>query len=52
MLGENETYKYLRILVADTIKQLEMKKKNQKNISEERRNYQKPNYVEEISSKG
>ena len=29
-LGENETYKYLRILEADTIKQVEMKEKIQK----------------------
>ena len=29
-LPENETYKYLAILEADTIKQVEMKKKNQK----------------------
>ena len=29
-LAENETYKYLDILVADTIKQAEMKEKNQK----------------------
>ena len=29
-LGENETYKYLGILVANTIKQVEMKDKLQK----------------------
>ena len=29
-LGENETYKYLGILEADTIKQVEMKDKIQK----------------------
>ena len=29
-LTENETYKYLGILEADTIKQAEMKEKNQK----------------------
>ena len=34
-LGEKETYKYLGILEADTIKQLEMKKKIQKEISQE-----------------
>ena len=33
-LGENETYKYLGILLADTIKQVEMKEKIQK-ISQE-----------------
>ncbi len=31
-LAENETYKYLGILEADTIKQVEMKDKIQKNI--------------------
>ena len=30
MLGENETYKYLGILEADTIKQMEMKEKIKK----------------------
>ena len=30
MLGENETYKYLGILEADTIKQVEIKDKIQK----------------------
>ena len=34
-LGENETYKYLGILEADTIKQVEMKDKIQKRISQE-----------------
>ena len=34
-LAENETYKYLGILEADTIKQVEMKEKNKKNISGE-----------------
>ena len=34
-LAENETYKYLGILEADTIKQLEMKEKNSKRISQE-----------------
>ena len=32
ILGENETYKYLGILKADTIKQLEMKDKIPKRI--------------------
>ena len=32
-LGEKETYKYLGILEADTIKQMEMKEKNKKSIS-------------------
>ena len=35
-LAENETYKYLGILEADTIKQVEMKKKNSKRISQEK----------------
>ena len=34
-LAENETYKYLEILEADTIKQVEMKKINSKGISQE-----------------
>ena len=38
-LAENETYKYLSILEADTIKQVEMKAKFQKNISGEQENY-------------
>ena len=37
-LTENETYKYLDILEADTIKQLEMKGKFKKNISGELEN--------------
>ena len=41
-LGENETYKYLGILEAGTIKQEEMKEKfKQKNTSGERGNYSK-----------
>ena len=35
MLGEKETHKYLGILDADTIKQVEMKGKIKKSISEE-----------------
>ena len=34
-LAENETYKYLGILEADTIKQVERKEKNSKRISQE-----------------
>ena len=34
-LGENITYKYLGILEADTIKQVEMKDKIKKRISQE-----------------
>ena len=35
MLREKETYKYLGILEADTIKQVEMKEKNYKRVSQE-----------------
>ena len=38
-LAENETYKYLGILEADTIKQVEIKTKFKKNISGEQKNY-------------
>ncbi len=41
-LGEKETYKYLGILEADTIKQVEMKEKI-KNISGELENYLRQN---------
>ena len=34
-LGEKETYKYLGILEADTIKQVELKEKNLKIVSQE-----------------
>ena len=51
MLGEMETYKYLGILEADTIKQAEMKEKEKKNTSGEQESYSKPNYIAEISSK-
>ena len=34
-LREKETYKYLGILEADTIKQVEMKEKNQERVSQE-----------------
>ena len=46
-----ETYKYLRILGADTIKQVKIKDKIKKNISGERENYLKINDIVEISSK-
>ena len=32
MLEEKETYKHLRILKADTLKQYEMKEKNKKRV--------------------
>ena len=44
-LRENETYKYLGILKADTIKQVEMKEKNKERVSQQNREktmYQKP----------
>ena len=50
-LREQKTYKYQGILEADTIKLVEIKeKKRKRNISGERENYSKPNYVTEISS--
>ena len=49
--GEKETYKYLDILEADTIKQVEMKEKLRKNISGEPENYLRQNYVAETLSK-
>ena len=46
----------MEILEADTFKHAEMKEKikNKKNTSAElkKKNYWKPNYIEEISSKG
>ena len=48
--GEKETYKYLEILEADTITQVQMKETNLKSISRERENYSKPKYIAEISS--
>ena len=51
MLREKETYKYLGILEADTLKLMEIKeKKLRKSISGKRGNYSKPNYIVEISS--
>ena len=44
-LGENETYKYLGIVEANTIKQAEMKEKIGKNISEELESYSRQNYL-------
>ena len=48
-LGENETHKYLGILEADIIKQVEMKDK--KNISGELENYSRQNSSAETSTK-
>ena len=51
-LAENETYKYLGILEADTIKQVGMKNKIQKkNISGELENYSRQNSTAETLSK-
>ena len=51
-LAENETYKYLRILEADTIKQVEMKNTwFKKNISGELENYSWQNSLAEALSK-
>ena len=52
-LGEKETYKYLGILEADTIKQQEMKERKKKNsISEEPENYSRQNSIARTLSKG
>ena len=52
MLGEKESYKYLGILEAETIKQIERKEQIRKSISGKRGNYSKLNYIAENSSKG
>ena len=49
--AENETYKYLGILEADTIKQVEMKKEIKNNISGELGNYSRQSSLEETLSK-
>ena len=51
-LGEKETYKYLGISEADTIKQVEMKQKLKKSISEEPENYSRQNSIAGTLSKG
>ena len=50
-LAENETYKYLGIEEADTIKQVEMKEKIPKNIAGELENHSRQNSIAEILSK-
>ena len=50
-LGENETYKYLGILEADTIKHEEMKEKIRKNISGVPKSYSRQNYIAETLPK-
>ena len=56
-LGEKKTYKYLRILEADPIKQQEMKekkkkKKRKKRIPEESENFSIKNFIAGTLSKG
>ena len=52
-LGEEETHKYLGILEADTIKQVEMKEKtSRKIISGERENFSKQNFIARTLAKG
>ena len=43
-LGEKETYKFLGILAADSIRQVKMKEKLRKNISRELKSYARQNY--------
>ena len=50
-LGEKETYNYLGILEADTIKQVEMKEKIKKEYLRRIRKLLKTNYVAETLSK-
>ena len=50
-LAENDTYKYLGILEADTIKQVEIKTKLKKNISGELENYSRQSSLAETLSK-
>ena len=50
-LAEKETSKYLGILEADIIKQVEMKEKFRENISGELENYLRQNSIAEILSK-
>ena len=45
-LAEKETYKYLGILEADTVKYTEMKEKIKKNTSGERKYYSKPRILQ------
>ena len=50
-LGENESYKYLGILEADTSNKWKWEKKFKKNISGELENYSRQNWLAETSSK-
>ena len=51
-LGEKEIYKYMCILKADIIKQVEMKEKFKKSISDEPENYSRQNSIAGTLSKG
>ena len=51
MFGEEENYKSLWILEADTIKQVEMKFKKGRSNLDERKSFSKPNTTTERSSK-
>ena len=51
MLREKETYKYLGILEASTIKQVEMKEKIRKNTSGELKSYSRQNSLAETLTK-
>ena len=52
-LGEKETYKYLGILEVDTIKHVEMRENFFKRVYQKKgKNYTKPSYITENSSKG
>ncbi len=53
MLGEKETFKFLDLLEENTMKNADIFFLiEKKNISGERENYSKPNYIAEISLKG
>ena len=49
-LGEHETYKYLGILEADTIKQVQMKDKTRKDYIRRTRKLPSRNLIKEINS--
>ena len=51
-LGEKETYKYLELLEADTIKQAMIKEKTKKSILDERENFSKQSCAAGVSLNG
>ena len=51
-LEGNENYKYLVILEADKIEQVEIKENIQKSITDERESFSKPSSATKILSKG